>query len=133
MRTGTKGWGEYIRAKVRDRVSGYRNRELDFISSRVEGTEVAEQVDKLKELYRINMKAAYAYSMRPYRGKVSLFMLDESDLVGMIPDPDHYWRGLASNREVYLLGGTHASVLKYPHVVQTAAKVALALNEADMS
>ena len=132
IRSGPQGWLAYLEVKVRNKLSGHTSGQLDFIGTRLTDTVFEDQIEHLKNLYKTNMRAAYAYRMKPYHGKVHLFMLKESDLIGMIPDPEYYWQGLIDHRKVYLLDGTHSSILKNPNVIETAEKISEALGEADL-
>ncbi len=116
---GPSGWMEFFSRRLKKRIKQDRNlQQLDFIGELAGDSASAAEIETMKRLYRINFTAGWNYYMKPYPGKVHVFMA-EIIIDGIIPDPHWNWGGLAQI-ESHIFPCDHASILKPPNVDKMA-------------
>jgi thioesterase domain-containing protein len=130
---GPRVWAEYGKEKIGGNHPGETPADgLDFIAARFGGSRGRREIEHLRKLYAVNMRAIRNYTMRHYRGTVELFCVSLADLSGVIPDPRRRWTGLADRIVIdEFHGGSHADILKPPLVDNVAEAVNTALAAAD--
>lgn len=137
---GPAGWQEWISHKLKPnrRPNPKRDQrshldELDFIGQRFGSTKSREQIDRMKALYALNIRAAEAYVMPKLHGRLDLIMINAQQNPGQIPDATFWWRGISSNIHCHRVEGDHGSILKMPYVEAVAEKILARLEKVDRS
>jgi len=78
--------------------------------------EVVEQIlADLKRLFHIHVKAALAYRLQPYPGRINLFRPADPPLKAG-SKPDCGWGRFAAAVDVHFVPGRHHTMVKQPHV-----------------
>ena len=116
---GPKGWVKFVKrrfSKGEDKDDNLKR--LDFISELAGDSSSADEIENMKKLYRINYSAGWNYFMKPYPGKIHLFMAEEI-ISGMVPDAHWTWDSLAEIVP-HVFPGDHANILKPPNVENLA-------------
>lgn len=131
-------WFRYLKAKFKYYSGVKEANEQRF--RRVEKADIKEgsveehnkHLERLEHVYGVNDRALKFYRSKRYAGKVTLFNAEQQD-PALIRDPMYGWRGLASEVEMYVIGGDHDTILAEPQVRQLARKmtecIARAANE----
>lgn len=133
---GPRGWGRFVRGKLgawrgAPSVEDQDLDELDFIAQRFGSSRSADELERMKAVYRINTGAADRYVMPPVRTRVELLMIEPEANPERIPDKHFWWRGIAADRRVQLFDGDHATVLKEPAVEAVGRALTGLLQAAD--
>ncbi|MDJ1168163.1 amino acid adenylation domain-containing protein [Roseofilum sp. BLCC_M154] len=81
-----------------------------------------EQMGRLFEVFKANLKAIYDYQPQPYSGRVALFSASESK-------EDRGWKAWVTGAlETYMIPGDHYEIMLPPHVQILAQKLGACLN-----
>ena len=134
IKWGPAGWLEFASVRIKNMLhsaSDHNLEKLDFIANRFADSHSEKEIERLKEIYRTNMKAAFSYKMKYYNGKINLFQLKQATIIGMIPSKNYRWNGLAADISIDFVDGDHGNVLKEPHVRTVAAKLNSALSNTE--
>ncbi|MDB6059093.1 MAG: Amino acid adenylation, partial [Verrucomicrobiales bacterium] len=121
-------WFRYLRAKVRyysgvKEANEQRFRRVEKVDPKDGSVEEHNKhLERLEHVYGVNDRALKFYRSKRYAGKVTLFNAEQQD-PALIRDPMYGWRGLASDVEMYVIGGDHDTILADPQVRQLARKM----------
>ena len=129
----TQSWStraEYLRTRIKRRLSGLRHDWEQYNPERVEGEAI---YDLLYEVQKANEKVADGYTPKPYPGRIHVFRaLDVPKAPGVrFDDPTCGWRPYAEGGiKVTEIHAAHYNMLDEPHVDQVATELEKLLKRA---
>jgi FkbH-like protein len=82
-----------------------------------------ERARRMLQVYRANLRAGRAYQLRPYSGKVTLFLARESDSISPRSIEECWKTVVGENLQVEWVEGDHYSLVYPPHVRDLASAI----------
>lgn len=121
-------WG-YLKQKAGEAVYGKKS-DRQIVSEELQESLPQEKLEALQRAVIAHEQANFAYSPRPYMGKITLFRAVELDVFEFY-DPHLWWTDFcAGGLEVQDVPGSHWTMMKMPKVQALAQALQTSLDEA---